>query len=106
MITREQIEDVLSKIQDPHLQQDLVTAKMVRDIKIDGDQVQLQLEMGYPAKGYHEKMIDIKKSQGLMLTGSILLGIGALKKYQSSRKGSSNELEAKSVKTKSYQRQW
>ena len=48
-------------------------------------------------------MIDIKKSQGLMLTGSILLGIGALKKYQGSRKGSSNELEAKSVKTKSYQ---
>ena len=63
MITREQIEGVLSKIQDTHLQQDLVTAKMVRDIKIDGDQVQLQLEMGYPASGYHKKMTDIIKSE-------------------------------------------
>jgi len=47
-------------------------------------------------------MIDIKKSQGLMLTGGLLLGIGVIKKYQVSKKGSSNELEAKPVKTKSY----
>jgi ATP-binding protein involved in chromosome partitioning len=63
VITREQVEDVLSKVQDPHLQQDLVTAKMVRDIRIDGGQVQLQLEMGYPANGYHENMTDIIKSE-------------------------------------------
>ena len=48
-------------------------------------------------------MIDIKKSQGLMLTGGLLLGIGAIKKYQASKKGSSNELDAKPVNTKSYQ---
>jgi superoxide dismutase, Fe-Mn family len=47
-------------------------------------------------------MIDIKKSQGLMLTGGLLFGIGAIKKYQMSRKGSSNQLDAKPVKTKSY----
>jgi ATP-binding protein involved in chromosome partitioning len=63
VITREHIEDVLSKVQDPHLQQDLVSAKMVRDVNIDGGRVQLQLEMGYPANGYHEKMTDIIKSK-------------------------------------------
>ena len=69
MITREHIEDVLSRVQDPHLQQDLVTAKMVRDVNIDGGRVHLQLEMGYPANGYHEKMTDIIKSELESLEG-------------------------------------
>jgi len=48
-------------------------------------------------------MIDIKKSKGLIITGSILLGIGAITKYRASKKGSSNNLDAKPVNTKSFQ---
>jgi len=46
--------------------------------------------------------MDITKSKGFLYAGGILLGIGAVKKYQLSRSGSTN-LEAKRVKTKSYQ---
>jgi ATP-binding protein involved in chromosome partitioning len=42
---------------------------MVRDVNIDGGRVQLQLEMGYPANGYHEKMTDIIKSELESLEG-------------------------------------
>lgn len=45
--------------------------------------------------------MNIKKSQGLMYAGGILLGIGALKKFQLSRSSGSANLEAKPVKTKS-----
>jgi ATP-binding protein involved in chromosome partitioning len=63
VITREQIEDVLSKVQDPHLQQDLVSAKTVKDIQIDDDHIRLQLELGYPASGWHETLIETIKSE-------------------------------------------
>lgn len=46
--------------------------------------------------------MEISKSKGFLYAGGILLGIGAIKKYQSSKTGSLN-LEAKRVKTQSYQ---
>jgi superoxide dismutase, Fe-Mn family len=47
-------------------------------------------------------MVKIKPAQGLMYAGGLLLGVGLVKKYQLSKKGSSNSLEAKPVKTQSY----
>ncbi|OGT33760.1 MAG: ATPase [Gammaproteobacteria bacterium RBG_16_51_14] len=66
VITRGQIENILAKIQDPHLQQDLVAAKEVRAIDIvDDRQVHLRLELGYPARGWHDiLMSEIRKELG------------------------------------------
>lgn len=47
---REQIEAALQTYVEPHLGKDLLTAKCVRAIEIDGGHVRIELELGFPAK--------------------------------------------------------
>lgn len=51
-ISREQIESALTAWQEPHLGTDLVSSGCVRDIRIDGSKVAVQIELGFPAKSY------------------------------------------------------
>lgn len=48
-LSREKIEQALGQIDDPHLGLDLVAAKAVRDIRIDGETVAIDLSLPYPA---------------------------------------------------------
>lgn len=50
-ISRLQIETSLKEIQDPYLEKDMVAAGQIRDIRIDGDRVAVDVVLGYPAKG-------------------------------------------------------
>ena len=50
--SRETIEMALAEVQDINLEQDLISAGMVKDIRIDGDHIKIFLRMGYPASGY------------------------------------------------------
>ena len=54
--SREQIEEYLARIIDPNNGQDLVSGKCVSAIHINGDAVQVQLELGYPAAGYSDEL--------------------------------------------------
>jgi ATP-binding protein involved in chromosome partitioning len=51
-VSREQIEAKIQEYIDPYLEKDLVKAKVVKDIKIDGGKVGIDLTFGFPAKGY------------------------------------------------------
>jgi len=51
-LSRLQIETALKEIEDRYLEKDLVAAGEVKDIRIDGDKVSVDLLFGYPAKGY------------------------------------------------------
>jgi ATP-binding protein involved in chromosome partitioning len=51
-ITKQQIESVLSQVTDQNMDTDLMAAKSVKDITIDGDKLSITLELGYPAAGY------------------------------------------------------
>ncbi|TXH69933.1 MAG: iron-sulfur cluster carrier protein ApbC [Thiothrix sp.] len=55
-LTRNQIEAELAGIQDRYLDQDLVTAKMVKELNVSGDQVTLKLVQGYPAGAYQAEL--------------------------------------------------
>lgn len=55
-VTQELVEKALSGVEDLNLKQDLVSAGVVKDIKIDGAKVQLALELGYPAAGYRDEL--------------------------------------------------
>ncbi len=57
-VSRLQIETALKEIQDPYTGKDLVSAKEVRNIEIDGDKVKVELLLGYPAAGYREKLAE------------------------------------------------
>lgn len=48
-MTPEKVKQALSKVNDPELQKDLVSLNMVRDIKIDGDNLSLTVVLTTPA---------------------------------------------------------
>jgi ATP-binding protein involved in chromosome partitioning len=50
-VTQLQVETTLKEVIDPYLELDLVTAKAVKNIAVDGDKVKVDIVLGYPAKG-------------------------------------------------------
>lgn len=57
-VAQSQIEEVLKTYIDPYLEQDLVSAKAVKDIKIDGDKVTIDVLYGFPVNGYKKDLTD------------------------------------------------
>jgi ATP-binding protein involved in chromosome partitioning len=62
-ISQSQIESTLKEYIDPYLQTDLVSAKVVKNIHIDGKNVRLDLTFGYPTKGYNDTLASQLKSK-------------------------------------------
>ncbi|SFV51873.1 Scaffold protein for [4Fe-4S] cluster assembly ApbC, MRP-like [hydrothermal vent metagenome] len=57
-ITKQNIEQALSSVKDIYLDDDLITLKSINDIKIEADNVSIELELNYPAKSYHQTLKD------------------------------------------------
>lgn len=55
-VTRAQVEALLSQIQDRYLEQDLVSAKAVKSIELEGDTVSVRLIQAYPAGAYRDEL--------------------------------------------------
>jgi len=55
-VSKEQIEAKLKEYIDPYVEKDLVSAKLVKDIGIDGGKVTLGITLGFPAKGYFDTL--------------------------------------------------
>jgi len=51
-----QIEQAIKSYQDPYLEQDLLTAKAIKNISVEGGQVSLDVELGFPANGYQAQL--------------------------------------------------
>ncbi|MCG8378718.1 MAG: iron-sulfur cluster carrier protein ApbC, partial [Proteobacteria bacterium] len=51
----EQIEEILSGIDDPYLQKDLVSSKSIKNITIDNG-ISILIELGYPAEGFRQEL--------------------------------------------------
>jgi len=49
-ITVESVQAALKEVIDPNLVKDLVSARCIRNIQIDGNDVSMDLELGYPGK--------------------------------------------------------
>lgn len=55
-LTREQVEAALRRYQDPYFGSDLVTAKAVKSVDVQGDRVKVRVDLGYPAVGYRDQL--------------------------------------------------
>ncbi|HEY5719532.1 MAG TPA: iron-sulfur cluster carrier protein ApbC [Gammaproteobacteria bacterium] len=55
-LAKAQVESALARIIDPHLDKDLVAAKAVKSIAIDGGKVKVEVVLGYPALGWCDKL--------------------------------------------------
>ena len=56
-VTRENVETAIAGYVDPYLEQDLVVSKCVKDVRIDGASVAVDVVLGFPAKGYQEQLV-------------------------------------------------
>ncbi len=66
-VSKSQIETAIKGYIDPYLQKDLVSAKVVKDIKIEDDTVTVELTFGHPTEGYD----DTYRSQLKTLIGAL-----------------------------------
>ena len=53
-VTVEAIQTALKALVDPNTHKDYVSTRSAKNIKVDGDKVSLDVELGYPAKSQHE----------------------------------------------------
>lgn len=57
-VSQSAIEAAIRQYTDPYLKQDLLTAKAIKNIQIDNGAVAVEVELGFPAKGYASLLID------------------------------------------------
>ncbi|WKJ90948.1 iron-sulfur cluster carrier protein ApbC [Methylomonas montana] len=55
-IDKAAVENLLKNFIDPNVETDLVSAKSVKKISVDGNDVSVVIELGYPAKSYVEEL--------------------------------------------------
>ncbi|WP_297359671.1 iron-sulfur cluster carrier protein ApbC [Acidiferrobacter sp.] len=68
-ISQLQVETALKEVIDPYLEQDLVTAKAIKGITIDGDTVSVEVVLGYPAKGVKDALAGRLRDKVLAIKG-------------------------------------
>ena len=56
-MSREAVEEKLKGVIDPHTGKDLVAAKAVKDIAVDGGKVKISIVLGYPAKSWEAELV-------------------------------------------------
>lgn len=55
-VTRDHVDALLKEINDKYVENDLVSAKMVKDVEINGNKVSVTIEQNYPAGDYREQL--------------------------------------------------
>jgi ATP-binding protein involved in chromosome partitioning len=51
-IVKADVENLLKSLIDPNVETDLMSAKSIKQITVDGSDVFVSIELGYPAKSY------------------------------------------------------
>ncbi len=74
-VTRADVETALKGYIDPYLDQDLIAAKCVKAIRIDGSRVELDIELGFPAAGYRDALTAALRERLAALPGISELAI-------------------------------
>jgi ATP-binding protein involved in chromosome partitioning len=55
-ITQQAVEEKLKTYIDPYLESDLVSSKCIKDIKVDGGKVSIDVQLGYAARGFEPEL--------------------------------------------------
>lgn len=56
MATAEQVEEKLKEFIDPYLETDLVSAKCIKNVQVDGSKAIVDIELGFPHQGYEQEL--------------------------------------------------
>jgi ATP-binding protein involved in chromosome partitioning len=63
MLSQQEVETALKEYIDPYLQKDLVSAKTVKNIKIEDNSITIDLTFGFPTKGYNDALTQQLKTK-------------------------------------------
>ncbi|EDN68666.1 iron sulfur binding protein [Beggiatoa sp. PS] len=63
MLSQQQVETALKEYIDPYLQKDLISAKTVKNINIEGNNITVDLNFGFPTKGYNDTLTEQLKTK-------------------------------------------
>ncbi|MCB1758799.1 MAG: iron-sulfur cluster carrier protein ApbC [Gammaproteobacteria bacterium] len=55
-VTREIVEEAIKGYTEPHMEKNLIAAKCLKGVEIDGDRVSVKIELGFPADGFVEEL--------------------------------------------------
>ena len=55
-VTREQVENLLSTVNDVNMGEDLISAGVLKQLEIDNDTINVVLQLGYPCNGYKDEL--------------------------------------------------
>ena len=55
-LTRAAVEAAIGGYIDPYLETDLVSAKSVKSVEVDGPRVRVAIQLGFQASGYFETL--------------------------------------------------
>ncbi|WP_297529295.1 iron-sulfur cluster carrier protein ApbC [Thiohalobacter sp.] len=61
-VSQAQVESALKSYVDPYLEKDLVSAKCVKDIRVNGGRAEVDVVLGFPASGYADELAAQLKS--------------------------------------------
>ena len=75
-VTVDQVEQALKNVQDPNIGKSFVANKAVKDIKVEGDKVAVEIELGYPAKTMREEIAELIRGEVTKLDGVGELEVG------------------------------
>ncbi|QSA96470.1 iron-sulfur cluster carrier protein ApbC [Methylococcus sp. EFPC2] len=68
-LTEREVESALKTVLDPHLDIDLVSAKAVKKIEVEGGTVRIKIVLGYPAASFREQLAATVKETLAALVG-------------------------------------
>ena len=68
-VSQQQVESTLKEVIDPYLELDLVSAKAVKKITVDGGKVTVDVELGFPAKGHFASLSSKLKEKVAAIAG-------------------------------------
>jgi ATP-binding protein involved in chromosome partitioning len=68
-VSQLQVETALKEVIDPYFDTDLVTAKAIKNIAVNGAAVSVDVVLGYPAKGYQDELVATLKEKIGALAG-------------------------------------
>ncbi|OQW90925.1 MAG: Fe-S-binding ATPase, partial [Beggiatoa sp. IS2] len=74
-VSQQVVESALKEYVDPYLQKDLVSAKAIKTIQIDGSTVTVSVNLGFPSQGYNATLINELKTRLEALEGVTLAQI-------------------------------
>ncbi|MEO9163121.1 MAG: iron-sulfur cluster carrier protein ApbC [Casimicrobiaceae bacterium] len=55
-VTEKDVQECLRQVVDPNIERDFVSAKSVKKIDVDGGNVAVDIQLGYPARSQHESL--------------------------------------------------